>query len=135
MALRWPRQHHRKQPQGKNPRGTLLAFIAATLQAMLPFLVAVQIAVMANPANAGIPICSASSAQHDTGTSDDHGGAVNGCPICVAVAASHAFVAPSPILVPLPVARGRIVLSATETPSLLLDASSPYQSRGPPSIA
>jgi hypothetical protein len=135
MALRWPRQHHRKQPQGKNPRGTLLAFIAATVQAMLPFFVAVQIAVIANPANADIPICSANPAQHDTGTSDDHRGTANGCPICIAVAASQAFTAPSPILVPLPVSCDRVVLSATEKPSLSLDALSPYQSRGPPSIA
>lgn len=132
MALRRRRQHHRNRPQGENPRGTLLGFIAATLQAMLPFFVAVQIAVMTNPAYAGAPICSAGSARHDTGTSGDHGANGGSCPICASVAASQAFTAPPLILVPLPVARGRIVLTITDTPSLSLDASSPYQSRAPP---
>lgn len=131
MALRRRRQNHRK-----NPRGTLLAFIAVAIQAMLPFFLAVEIARASNPAfGDSIPICSSlGPAGHQTsGTAGDHQGGT--CPICAAVAAAQGFTAPPVPPLPLPVACGHVVSATTDTPRLSFDAASPYQSRAPPAIA
>lgn len=133
MALRRRRHHHRK-----NPRGTLLAFVAVAMQAMLPFFVAVAMVRASNPAYAdNIPICSSlGTAEHgDSGSSGDRHANCGDCPICTALAAGQGFTAPPAVALPLPLSRGRIVLAATHTPRLSLVAASPYQSRGPPSIA
>ena len=121
----------------KNPRGTLLAFIAVAIQAMLPFFVAVAMVRASNPAFAdSIPICSSlgPAGQHDSGTAGDHRGG-GACPICAAVAAAQSFTAPPAPLVPLPVSCARIALPSTDTPRLSFKSASPYQSRGPPTIA
>lgn len=130
MAL-WQRQHHRK-----NPRGTLLAFFAVAMQAMLPFFVAVAMVRAANPAFADtIPICSSlgTAGHHDSGNAGDQG--TSGCPICAAVAAGQSFTAPPVIAAPIPVACDRIVLSMVDAPQVIFAAASPYHSRGPPAIA
>jgi hypothetical protein len=130
MALRRRRQHHRK-----NPRGTLLAFIALAIQAMLPFFLAVEMARAVNPAYADtIPICSSLGHLDDGSTSDRHQGGAS-CPVCAAVAASQSFASPAPLAVPMPRISGPIELSVAlfhETDLLL---GSPYQSRGPPTVA
>lgn len=133
MALRQRLHRH-----GKNRRGTLLAFIAVAMQAMLPFFVAVALVRASDPAYAGtIPICaSPGTAGHGAnGTSGDQHANCGDCPICTALAAGQAFTAPPTVPLPVPVSIGRIVLSATDTPQLSLLASSPYQSRGPPALA
>lgn len=131
MAFRRRRQH-----QNIKPRGLSLAFIAVAIQAMLPFFIAVAIVRASNPAFAeNIPICSSlgPAAHHDSGAAGDQHGA-NSCPICAAVAAGQSFTATAAPQLPLPVSCDRVVLSATPTPSVSLDASSPYQSRAPPFI-
>lgn len=133
MALRQRRHHHRK-----NPRGTLLAFIAVAMQAMLPFFVAVAMVRASNPAYADtLAICSSlgTAGHSDNGTTGDQHANCGDCPICTALAAGQAFTAPPTVPLPLPVSHGRINLSTSDTPQLSLVAASPYQSRGPPSIA
>lgn len=129
MALRRRRQHHRK-----NLRGTLLAFIALTIQAMLPFFLAVEMARASNPAYAdSIPICS-SFGHHGGGTAGDQPG--NGsCPVCAAVAAGQSFTAATQLAVPMPCDRGRVDLSVAPLRATAFVVSSPYQSRGPPTIS
>lgn len=130
MALR-QRQDHRK-----NPRGTLLAFLAVAIQAMLPFFLAVELVRASNPAFADtIPICSSlgPAAHHDDGAADDHQG--GRCPICAAVAAAQSFTSPPAPLVPLRIACVRIALPTTDIPRLSFDALPAYQSRAPPAIA
>ena len=133
MAFRRRRQH-----QHTKPRGILLAFFAVAIQAMLPFFVAVAIARASNPAFAeNVPICSSlgPAAHHDSGTTGDDQQSGGGCPICAAVAVGQSFTATAAPQLPLPVSCDRVVLSATDTPSLACDVSSSYQSRAPPSIA
>ncbi|HLI20722.1 MAG TPA: DUF2946 family protein [Stellaceae bacterium] len=124
------RQHHRK-----NPRGTLLAFIAVALQAMLPFFIAVELVRATNPAFADtIPICSSlgATAHHNNGAASDQKG--GSCPICAAVAAAQSFTAPPAPAVPLPTVFIRLVPTSTDAPCLGFGALSPYQSRAPPAI-
>lgn len=131
MALR-QRQDHRK-----NPRGTLLAFLAVAIQAMLPFFVAVAMVRAANPAFADtVSICSSlgPAAHHDTGSAGDQQGA-SGCPICAAVAAGLSFTAPPVVAAPAPVAGDSVVLPIVDAPQVTFAATSPYHSRGPPAIA
>jgi hypothetical protein len=130
MALRRRRNHHRK-----NPRGSLLAFVAVAMQAMLPFFVAVALVRASNPAYAdSIPICSSlgTAGHSDNGTNGEQHANCGDCPICTALAAGQAFLAPPTVPLPVPVSLGRIVLTTTDTPRLALLAASPYQSRGPP---
>jgi DUF2946 family protein len=125
-------RHRHRNP----PRGTWLAFLALAIQAMLPFFLAVEIARAGNPAYAdSIPICSALGHRGSGDTSGDHHGIADGCPICTALAAGHAFTAPPATPLPLPVACAGIALSAPEASAAAVLATSSYQSRAPPVIA
>ena len=117
--------------------GALLAFTAVAVQAILPFIVAIALVRATNPAYADeFPICSAyGTATHDQGgKTGDHGGAI-GCPVCNAVAASHALASPPPLLVSLPASCGTIAFSVTDASIDALVAVSFYQSRAPPTLA
>jgi DUF2946 family protein len=131
VTTRRRRDHHRKPP-----RGTLLAFLALAIQAMLPFFLAVEIARAANPAFADtVVICSALGHHDSNGTTGDHHSIADGCPICTALAAGHGFTAPPTTPLPLPVACEGIALSAPNASAAALLATSSYQSRAPPAIA
>jgi hypothetical protein len=131
VTARHRRHHHRKPP-----RGTLLAFLALAIQAMLPFFLAVEIARAANPAYADtVVICSALGHHDSNGTTGDHRGMADGCPICSALAASHAFTAPPATPLPLPVACGGVARATPDTATAAFFAASSYQSRAPPIIA
>jgi Protein of unknown function (DUF2946) len=132
MALR-----QRRDQQPTAPRGFYLAFIALAVQVMLPFVVAIQIARLGDPAFADTVICSAlgPSAQHDGGNTSDHHGPGDACPLCGALALGQAFVAAATPSIPVPLRSSRITLAAIEIPSLALPSAAPYQSRAPPVIA
>jgi hypothetical protein len=114
----------------------LLAFLALAIQAMLPFFLAVEIARAANPAYADtVVICSALGHHDSNGTTGDHHGIADGCPICTALAAGHGFTAPPATPLPLPVACGGVALAAPDATAAAFFATSSYRSRAPPTIA
>ncbi len=128
-----------KRGKGARPSGTWLAFLALTIQVLLPFLVAYEIGLAGTPANAEtITICHAPAATtapgHGTGGAAHHGLA-DGCPICLALAAGQAFTATAPVTPPLP--QGKAVPLRVEAPAphpCALAAAS-YNPRAPPFIA
>jgi len=123
----------RRLPQTRPPRGVWLAFLALVIQVLLPFFLAVEIARAANPADpGGIPICS-SLGHHDAGSASDQPSS-GSCPVCAAVAAGQSFTAAAPLAVPMPRFCGRADLSVARLRGATFLVSSPYQSRGPPSI-
>jgi hypothetical protein len=129
------RARRHRLPQTRPPRGAWLAFLAVALQVLLPFFIAVEIARADVPGPDAV-ICSAlgSGAHHDGGTTNDHQ-SDGGCPICAAVAAGQSFTAPAPLAVPTPRVCDRVDLSVAPLRGIALLVSSPYQSRGPPTIA
>ncbi len=133
------RGRHRRR-QVTPPAGIWLAFLALTIQVLLPFLVAFEIALASSPAYADRTtfICSASRlaapAAPKPGDPATHHGLSDGCPICTALAVGQAFTATSPVLLPLPKA------GVTLAPDWVYIRRAPivdvaaYNSRAPPSI-
>ncbi|MGH7033049.1 MAG: DUF2946 family protein [Stellaceae bacterium] len=130
--------------QRRRPRtarsGAALAFLALALQVLLPFLVAFDIALASRPAEAGPAgvICSAGLADAHASPSSNrrathHHGLSDNCPICTALAASQAFTAASPILLPLP--RDAFVFAPERVAVRGIPgfAAAAYDSRAPPS--
>jgi len=116
------------------PRGAWLAFFALAMQVLVPFFMAVEIAHAEVPGGAAV-ICSALGHQtNQSGNATDHGLAEH-CSICTTLAAAHAFTPPAAPPLPLPVAVGQSGLTIIEVAQAALLVASPYQSRGPPSIA
>jgi hypothetical protein len=119
------------------PHGFFLAFMAVAVQLLLPFVIAIQIARLGDPAFADTVICSSlgATAHHDGGTSNDHHGPGEACPLCGALALGQAFTAAEAPAMPMPLRSSRIILATVDAPSLALVGTSSYQSRGPPTIA
>ncbi len=123
------------------PQGTWLAFLALAIQALLPFLLAYEIALGTTPAHAAgtTAICAASGStttpfSHQADHSSHHGLA-DGCPICLALAAGQAFTAISPVALPLPQTAAVTLSLAAQAPRALGGFSASYNPRAPPSIA
>jgi hypothetical protein len=120
-----------------------LGLVALGIQALIPALVAVEIAVArAEGGDSVFTLCvyghvhavshrGADSHSHDSGDDED-GGTV--CPICLALQASPAFTAPAPVVLPLPAVRylETAVLVARPEPRSVTTAA--YRSRAPPSV-
>ncbi|HEY1503676.1 MAG TPA: DUF2946 domain-containing protein [Stellaceae bacterium] len=127
-------RRHRLPPT-RPPRGVWLAFFAVTLQVLLPFFLALQIAHAEEPGSAAV-ICSALG--HDThqGSSPaDQGQIDQCCSICTTLEAAQGFAPPMTLPLAMPAEIGRNVLAASNVAWRALLIASPYQSRGPPSIA
>lgn len=124
-----------RSAQTRPPRGAWLAFLAVAMQVLVPFFMAIEIARAEVPGAAAV-ICSALG--HDThqgsGNPADHGLADH-CSICTTLAAAQGFAPPAAPPLPLPTSIGRSDLSVSEVAPAALVVRSPYQSRGPPSIA
>jgi hypothetical protein len=127
--------------QRRRPRtarsGAALGFLALTVQALLPFLVAFDIA-LASPSAAAGPagiICSAGLAGTGAAPSSNraaHHGLSDNCPICTALAAGQAFTAAPPILLPLPQDAFVFAPDRTVVRSAPALTAAAYESRAPP---
>lgn len=116
---------------------TWLGGLALIVQAMLPFLVAIEIkvATLQSPyiTATGDALCRADRDNSPTGGDGDHGKHPHAiCPLCAALATAQAFTTPSAIELPLPIAvatigRARPLAGTAATTDL-----HPYEARGPP---
>jgi hypothetical protein len=104
------------------------------MQVMVPFFMAVEIARAEAPGGAAV-ICSAFG--HETNQSGNRTdqGLADHCSICTTLAAAQAFAPPAAPPLPLPVSLGHTVRAVGDTVQAALLITSPYHSRGPPSIA
>ncbi len=126
------RRRHRSQT--RPPRGAWLAFLAVALQVLVPFFLMAQIARADEPGGAAV-ICSAlGHTQQGSNNAADHGLADH-CSICTTLAAAQALAPPAAPPLPLPATIGRSILAIADVSAPALLIHSPYQSRGPPSIA
>lgn len=123
------------------PRGFWLALFAATIQVLLPFLVALDLVLADNPAYAGrtLFVCDGAQATSSTGQHQEkhqtHHGLSAACPLCAALAAGQGFVAAEAPSVPLPQSAARPLLNPLPRATLSTAAHAAYDSRGPPTIA
>jgi hypothetical protein len=131
---------HRRIKQRAVPQGTWLAFLALAVQVLLPFFLASEIALASAPAYAEgtTVICTASGsttapAPHSANHAS-HRALSDGCPICIALAAAHAFTAAPPVALPLPQASSVFLLHAADAPRAFASTAASYNPRGPPSI-
>jgi hypothetical protein len=130
-----------QRPRGKTPpEGIGLAFLALAIQVLLPFLVAYEITLAGTPAYAEskIQICSVSGSTSSSAHPIDHAahhGLTDGCPICLALAASQAFTAAAPVALPLPQAEPILQHQAAHTPQVFSGTTASYRPRAPPAIA
>lgn len=130
-GLAWGRRH-----KARELPGAWLAFLAATVQVFLPFLVAYEITLAGNPAYAAaFAICHAPSTQSAApgNNADDHNSS-GGCPICAAMAVGQAFTTPAPIAAPLPRANGYIDFDVAFVVQRGDRACISYNSRAPPAL-
>jgi hypothetical protein len=103
----------------------MLAMFAIVVQALLPFVVAADIAAAAGAP----PICHVPSGDHHKSGQPNP---VNSCPICTALAAAGAITSPTPPAIPVPrFIYAAIPVSAAQNPPDLPLATS-YHSRAPP---
>jgi hypothetical protein len=132
---------HQRIKQRPAPQGTWLAFLALAVQVLLPFFVASEIALASAPAYAEgtTVICSASGSTtapaSNSANHASHHTLSDGCPICIALAASHAFTTAPPVALPLPQARAVVLHHAADAPRAFATTAASYNPRGPPSIA
>jgi hypothetical protein len=132
---------HQRVKRTDVPQGTWLAFLALAVQVLLPFFVAYEIGLASTPAYAEgtTVICSASgSTTAPTPRSANHAShhtLSDGCPICIALAASHAFTTALPVALPLPQASSVILRHAADAPRTFASTAAFYNPRAPPSIA
>jgi hypothetical protein len=126
----------RRSSRKRSLPGAWLAFLAAGVQVLLPFLVAYEIALASDPAYADnfTAICSSSGihSQLPGDTRQPHHGMSDGCPICTAMAAGQAFTTPGPVALPLPRVVASDVAVAPVVAFTATPVASPYQSRAPP---
>jgi hypothetical protein len=105
-----------------------LAMAALLVQALLPFVIATNIAAAAD----SFPICHSS-------TSDEHKGGqpnpANSCPICIALAASVAITLPAPPAIPLPHFTVAVTPSIAAYEAAEISLPTLYRSRAPPVLA
>jgi Protein of unknown function (DUF2946) len=123
------------------PRGYWLALFAATIQVLLPFLVALDLALVSDPAYAGraVFVCAgerqaAGPAPHQERRQTHHGLSA-GCPLCAAVAAGHGFVAAQTPTAPPPRDAAFARLRPLARTPFSAVGLAPYRSRAPPTIA
>jgi Protein of unknown function (DUF2946) len=123
------------------PRGYWLALFAATIQVLLPFLVALDLVLVSDLAYAGrtVFVCAgerqaAGAAPHQERHQTRHGLSAT-CPLCTAVAAGHGFVAAeTPTVVP-PKSAAFALFRPLATARLPIGTGAVYLSRAPPPIA
>jgi hypothetical protein len=120
--------------QTRPPRGAFLAILAVVMQVLVPFFLMAEIARADSPDGVAV-ICSAlgHTTQPNGNTGDQ--GLADHCSICTTLASAQAFAPPAAPPLPLPVSVGRSDLSVPDAAEGVLLVSTPYQSRGPPSIA
>ena len=126
------RRHRLLQPRAR--RGAWLAFLAAAMQVLVPFFMAVEIARAEVPGAAVICSALAHDTHHGKGSAGDRGLADH-CSICTTLAAGQGFAPPVAPPLPLPVAVDRSDLTAADVAQAALLVTSSYRSRGPPFIA
>lgn len=123
------------------PRGFWLALFAATIQVLLPFLVALDLVLVQDPAYAGRTVFVCDSAQTTSSNTphqekhQSHRGLSAACPLCAALAAGQGFVAVEAPSVPLPQSAALPRLNPLPRENLSTAAHAAYDSRGPPPIA
>ena len=130
-----------RHPRGRRaaPRGVWLAILAIAGQALLPFLLAFEIALAAPQGDGeiGLPLCSVT--QHDalptppTSNRTGHHAPPVACPICQALATAHLFTQPAAIALALPGISTTIVQPSAPSVRSTVASPTPYQSRAPPS--
>ena len=125
----------RHRSRTRSPRGAWLAFLAVALQVLVPFFLMAEIARADEPGSAAV-ICSALGhhTQQGSNNATDHGLADH-CSICTTLAAAQSFAPPAAPPLPLPATIGRSIAAVADISASTLLINSPYQSRGPPSIA
>lgn len=131
---------HYSRSKTARPAGAWLAFLALAIQILLPFLVAYEIGLASTPANAEtITICHmpGATAALEPGADKDthHARLCEGCPICTALAAGHAFTAAGPVALPLPQAAAIVLHLTMQMPRAFASAAASYNPRAPPAIA
>jgi hypothetical protein len=126
----------RRLPRTGPPGGAWLALLAVAMQALVPFFLMVEVARANEPGGAAI-ICSTlgDNTHQSSGNATDRGLAAHCCSICSAVAAAQGIAPPVAPPLPLPLSIGHITLVPVDVASSTLVLTSPYRSRGPPSIA
>lgn len=104
---------------------TALAMFAITVQTMLPFVLAADIAAAAN----GTPICHVPTGDEQK---NHQPGPAKSCPICAALAATIAAPAATAPPIPLPqIVVARVAIAPHET-AADISLPRPYLSRAPP---
>ena len=123
------------------PRGFWLALFAATIQVLLPFLVALDLVLVSDPAYAGrtVFVCAGERSVPQAGPHQEkpqtHHGLTAACPLCAAFAAGQGFVAADTPSAPLPQGAALPLLRPLAPTQQPAAAHAAYDSRGPPSIA
>ena len=125
----------RHRGQTRAPRGAWLAFLAVALQVLVPFFLMAEIA-RADKSGGIAVICSGLGHQTQSGSNNaGDQGLADHCPICTTLAAAQGFAPPAAAPLPLPATIGGSALAVADISAPALLVNSPYQSRGPPSIA
>ena len=111
-----------------------LGLICLAVQALLPLLLAVEIAAQPfDPAAEALCLHSSAAPPQPDQTPHHHSG-ISGCPICLTLAASAAFTEPTPLALPLPdLVRSDAYAHAEGGPRTQFFRAS-YRSRAPPQL-
>jgi hypothetical protein len=119
------------------PPGAWLAFLALAIQALLPFLLASEIALGNTQAYAEATsvICTASGSTATQPSHSSHHGLADNCPICLALAAGQAFTTLAQAVLPLPQAASITLSLVAPAPGALAGFAASYHPRAPPFIA
>ena len=111
-----------------------LGLIGLAVQALLPMLLAVEIAAQPfDPAAAALCLHDSADPAQPAPASHDHG-LTSGCPICLSLAASVAFTAPTPLAIPLPSFVKADDYARIEADTRGQSVLPSYQSRAPPQL-
>lgn len=114
--------------------GACFALLACCVQALLPFLLALEIRT-ATAETAPCHVATAEGAVHrQAGPAhhQEHGSCLAGCPICLALSAAHVFTAPAAIALPSPPAAPLVRLADLAALELPHRAPAIYEARAPP---
>ena len=119
-----------------------LGIVALAIQALIPALLAAEIDIAGREGGASIFTLCAFGHVHVDSTHDGQGGTDTpqhddelgaACPICIALIASPAFTAPTPVALPLPMASAIAALARIDGQEAPLRfATTAYRSRAPP---
>jgi hypothetical protein len=119
------------------PPGAWLAFLALAVQALLPFLLASEIALGNTQAHADgtTVICAAAGSTTTQPSHSSHHRLADNCPICLALAAGQAFTTLAQVALPLPQAASFTLSQATApAPDAGAGFTASYNPRAPPFI-